>query len=89
MANLKICVLHSPKQYVVKCPPQELMSISAFLKSKKIEIKILDANIHYINPEEIKIESFEDFKERKRNIKEFVASKQYYTRRWILRLYII
>lgn len=76
MANLKICVLHSPKQYVNKCPPQGLMSISAFLKSKKIEIDILDANIHYINPEEIKMESFEDFKERKRNIKEFVASKQ-------------
>ena len=76
MVNLKICVLHSPKQYVVKCPPQGLMSISAYLKSKKIEISILDANIHYINPEEIKRESFEDFKERKRNIKEFVASKQ-------------
>ena len=38
MNTLKICVLHCPKQYVVYSPPQGLMSISAYLKSKNVEV---------------------------------------------------
>lgn len=34
----KICVLHAPKPYVLKCPPQGLMSIAAYLKGNNINI---------------------------------------------------
>lgn len=76
MNNLKICVLHSPKQYIIKCPPQGLMSIAAYLKSKNVKISILDANIHYIDVDSIKLNSFNDFKTSKRHIKEFNAAYQ-------------
>lgn len=62
MNTLKICVLHCPKQYVVYSPPQGLMSISAYLKSKNVEIDILDANIHYLDVDSLKLNSFNDFK---------------------------
>lgn len=76
MNDLKICVLHSPKQYIIKCPPQGLMSIAAYLKSKDIKISVLDANIHYADVDSIKLESFNDFKANKRHIKEFNAYPQ-------------
>lgn len=66
MNSLKICLLHTPKPYVVKSPPQGLMSIAAYLKSKNIKIEILDANIHYIDVDAIKLDSFENFKNNKR-----------------------
>ena len=76
MENLKICVLHSPKQYVIKCPPQGLMSIAAYLKSKNVKIDVLDANIHYIDINSIKQESFHHFKTNRRHIQEFNAYPQ-------------
>ena len=74
MNELNICVLHIPNKFTSKCPPQGLMSIASYLKSKDIDISILDANIHYINTDTIKEKSFNDFKERKRHIKEFNAN---------------
>ena len=62
MNTLKICVLHCPKKYVFHSPPQGLMSIAAYLKSKNVKIDILDANIHYIDVDSIKLKSFNDFK---------------------------
>lgn len=76
MNKLKICLLHSPKEYIIKCPPQGLMSIAAYLKSKNIKISILDANIHYIDVDSIKLNSFNDFKTNKRHIKEFNTAYQ-------------
>lgn len=33
---LKVGVLHAPKPYVLKCPPQGLMSIAAYLREIKL-----------------------------------------------------
>lgn len=76
MNTLKICVLHCPKQYVVYSPPQGLMSIAAYLKSKNVKIDVLDANIHYIDVDSIKLKSFNDFKNSK--IFVFKAFNQHY-----------
>lgn len=61
----KICILHAPKPYVLKCPPQGLMSIAAYLKGNNIKIDILDANIHYIDPKKIKSNSYKKLLKRK------------------------
>ena len=72
----KICVLHAPKPYVLKCPPQGLMSIAAYLKGNNINIDILDANIHYINPKIIKCNSYEKLLKRKAYSNNFDTVKQ-------------
>lgn len=72
----KICILHTPKPYVLKCPPQGLMSIAAHLKGNNIKINILDANIHYINPENIKRNSYDKLLKRKAYSNNFDTVKQ-------------
>lgn len=41
------------------------MSIAAYLKGNNINIDILDANIHYINPKIIKCNSYEKLFKKK------------------------
>lgn len=72
----RVCVLHAPKPYVLKCPPQGLMSIAAYLKGNNINIDILDVNIHYINPKSIKRNSYEKLLKRKAYSNNFDTVKQ-------------
>mgnify|MGYP004541321051 CR=1 FL=1 len=72
----KICVLHAPKPYILKCPPQGLMSIAAYLKGNDIKIDILDANIHYIDAKSIKNYSYKKLLTRKSYSNNFDTIKQ-------------
>lgn len=64
---MKIGILHAPKQYIIKCPPQGLMSIAAYLITNGVRCDILDANIHYIDLKMLK----------KNTIKQINNSKKY------------
>ena len=68
--------VHLPNKFIIKGPSQGLMSIASYLKSKDIEISVLDATIHYIDVDKIKEDSFNDFKKTKRHVKEFTTYTQ-------------
>lgn len=73
---VKVCALHAPKPYIVKCPPQGLMSIAAYLKGNGVRTDILDANIHYADLPSIKRASYEKLLKRKSFSRIFDAVKQ-------------
>lgn len=64
----KICILHAPKLYIGKCPPQGLMSIAAYLKGNDVKIDILDANIHYVDYKQIEKNTYQKMLKKKRFI---------------------
>lgn len=72
---MKIGIIHVPKQYIVKCPPQGLMSIAAFLKGNDIRCDILDANIHFADVNKIKKNSIKRLKSNKRYTDNLILEK--------------
>lgn len=73
---LKVGVLHAPKPYVLKCPPQGLMSIAAYLRENKIIFDILDANIHFVDCKKIEKDSYQKLLNDKLYINNFNMAKQ-------------